>query len=217
VTASPASQTASRAFVRELLGRRDYAIISELIRPHSRVLDLGCGEGELLAWLMANKSVDARGVELSGERARKAIANGVSVLHGDLLDALAAYPDAAFDYVILSQTLQETREPLLVLREMLRCGCEAIVAFPNFGHWRVRLSHLLTGRAPRTKLFPYDWYNSPNIHFLTVTDFRMLALQERWTIERQICLSGTRRVPVWRNVLAETAVFQIRGAKGCGG
>lgn len=217
MTASPPSQTPAQAFVRELLGRRDYAIISELIRPNSRVLDLGCGEGELLAWLKANKGVDARGVELSGERVRKAIANGVSVFHGDLLDALAGYPDGAFDFVILSQTLQETREPLKVLREMLRCGCEAIVAFPNFGHWRVRLSHLLTGRAPRTKLFPYEWYDSPNIHFMTVTDFRVLAEQERWTIERQICLAGQRRLPIWRNVLAETAVFQIKSGKGCGG
>ena len=215
---SPASPGAPElAFVRELLGRSDYAIISELIRPNSRVLDLGCGDGELLAWLVANKGVQARGVELDGARARKAIADGVSVFQGDLLDALAGYPDGAFDYVILSQTLQETREPLQVLREMLRCGCEAIVAFPNFGHWRVRLSHLVTGRAPRTKLFPYEWYDSPNIHFLTVNDFCTLANQQHWTIERKICLAGQRRIPVLPNLLAETAVFQIRSAKGCGG
>jgi methionine biosynthesis protein MetW len=204
-------------FVLDVLGRSDYAIIGELIPPNSRVLDLGCGEGDLLAWLAANKGVQARGVEISGPKVRKAIASGVSVFHGDLLDALAGYPDGAFDYVILSQTLQETREPLLVLREMLRCGCQAIVAFPNFGHWRVRLAHLFTGRAPRTKLFPYEWYDSPNIHFLTVTDFQMLAAQEGWTIERQIFIAGQHRVLMLPNLLAETAVFLIRRGEGCKG
>ncbi|MGD0616564.1 MAG: methionine biosynthesis protein MetW [Bryobacteraceae bacterium] len=197
-------------FVLDVLGRSDYAIIGELIPPNSAVLDLGCGEGELLAWLAANKRVKARGVELSGPKVRKAIASGVSVFHGDLLDALAGYPDFAFDYVILSQTLQETAEPLKVLRDMLRCGRKAIVAFPNFGHWRVRVAHLFTGRAPRTKLFPYDWYDSPNIHFLTVTDFQTLAAQEGWTIEREIFIAGKRRVSLLPNLLAETAVFLIR-------
>jgi len=108
----------------------------------------------------------------------------------------------------------ETSEPLQVLRDMLRCGRQAIVAFPNFGHWSVRLAHLFTGRAPRTKLFPYDWYDSPNIHFLTVTDFQALAAQEGWTIERQIFIAGQRRVPVLPNLLAETAVFLIRRGEG---
>ena len=207
MAAPPAPRT--EAFVADVLGRSDYAIIGELIQPGSRVLDLGCGEGELLAWLAANKDVQARGIELDGTRVRKAIARGVSVFHGDLLEALADYSDGAFDYVILSQTLQETREPLRVLREMLRCGCRAVVAFPNFGHWRVRLAHLFTGRAPRTKLFPHEWYDSPNIHFLTVTDFQMLAAQEGWSVERQIFLSGQHRVLLLPNLLAETAVFLI--------
>jgi methionine biosynthesis protein MetW len=204
------TQPRTEPFVLDVLGRSDYAIIGELIPPNSAVLDLGCGEGELLAWLAANKRVKARGVELSGPKVRKAIASGVSVFHGDLLDALAGYPDFAFDYVILSQTLQETAEPLKVLRDMLRCGRKAIVAFPNFGHWRVRVAHLFTGRAPRTKLFPYDWYDSPNIHFLTVTDFQTLAAQEGWTIEREIFIAGKRRVSLLPNLLAETAVFLIR-------
>ena len=162
----------AQTFVRELLGRSDYAIISEIIEPNTRVLDLGCGEGELLAWLAENKRVDARGVEISGPKVQQAISRGVSVFHSDIEEALADLPDQAFDYVILSQTLQETRAPLKVLREMLRVGRRAIVAFPNFGHWRVRLAHLFTGRAPKTKLFPHDWYDSPNIHFLTVARFR---------------------------------------------
>src|SRR5947207_7596033 len=152
MTTAPENQP---AFVRELLGRSDYAIIGEIVEPKSRVLDLGCGEGELLEWLAANKDVDARGMEKSAAKVMRAIARGVSVFQGDINEGLADYPDQAFDYVILSQTLQETRHPREVIREMLRVGRRAIVAFPNFGHWRVRLSMLFSGGAPRTALFPY--------------------------------------------------------------
>lgn len=197
-------------FVRELLGRSDYAIIGELIEPNTKVLDLGCGTGELLAWLVESKRVDARGIEIAGERVQRAIARGVSVFHGDIEEALADLPKEVFDYVILSQTLQETREPLKILKEMLRVGHRAIIAFPNFGHWRVRLAHLFTGRAPRTKLFPYDWYDSPNIHFLTVQDFESLAAAQGWKVERRIFLSGQRKVTALPNLLAEVAVFLVR-------
>jgi methionine biosynthesis protein MetW len=198
-----------RPFVGSLLGRSDYAIISELIAPETRVLDLGCGEGELLAWLAENKNVEARGVELVGVKVQRAIARGVSVYQGDIDQGLADYPDRVFDYVILSQTLQETRSPLRVLREMLRVGKRAIVAFPNFGHWSVRLAHLWSGRAPKTRLFPYDWYDSPNIHFLTIDDFELLAQRENWNVERRIFLAGNRTVRVFPNLLAEVAVFMF--------
>jgi methionine biosynthesis protein MetW len=197
-------------FVGELLGRSDYAIIGELIEPNTRVLDLGCGEGELLEWLATKKHVDARGVELSGPKAQQAIARGVSVFHSDLEEALSDLPDQAFDYVILSQTLQETRAPLKVLEDMLRVGRRAVVAFPNFGHWRVRLAHLMTGRAPKTKLFPHDWYDSPNIHFLTVDDFEDMAATQKWTVERRIFLQGPRTVNLLPNLMAEVAVFLVR-------
>jgi methionine biosynthesis protein MetW len=193
----------------ELSGRSDFAVISEIVAPKSRVLDLGCGEGELLAWLAKNKSVDARGVELSGAKVQRAIARGVSVFQCDIDQALADYPDQAFDYVILSQTLQETRWPRQVLREMLRVGQRAIVAFPNFGHWSVRLSMLWSGRAPRTKLFPYEWYESPNIHFLTVHDFEELARAEGLMVERRSFLSGRRIVTLFPNLLTEVAVYCV--------
>ena len=138
---------------------------------------------------------------------RKAIARGVSVYQGDLESALEDYPDGAFDYVILSQTLQQTQHPLKVLRGMLRIGRRAIVAFPNFAHWRVRMSHLSSGRSPRTDLFPYEWYDSPNIHFLTVLDFELLAQKEGWKIERRVFLSGHHRVTMFPNLAAEVAVF----------
>jgi methionine biosynthesis protein MetW len=197
------------AFVSELLGRSDFAIIGEIVAPKSRVLDLGCGEGELLEWLAKNKGVDARGVELSGSKVQRAIARGVSVFQCDIDQALADYPDQAFDYVILSQTLQETLRPRQVLREMLRVGRRVIVAFPNFGHWTVRLSMLWSGRAPRTKLFPYEWYESPNIHFLTVQDFENLARMEGLIVERRYFLSGNRTVSVLPNLLTEVAVFCV--------
>lgn len=213
VQSGPAAVNDNEPFVRKLLGRSDYAIISEIVTPRSRVLDLGCGDGELLAWLAQHKQIDARGVELSGEKVQRAISRGVSVYQGDLEEALADLPGAAFDYVILSQTLQETRAPLNVLREMLRVGERAIVAFPNFGHWTVRLSHLWTGRAPKTHLFPHEWYDSPNIHFLTVHDFEMLATVERWSIERRMFLQGQRKVKVLPNLFAEVAVYLIHNGR----
>lgn len=199
-----------RAFVREVLGRSDYAIIGEIIEPGTKVLDLGCGEGELLEWLVANKNVDARGVEISPSKVQRAIARGVSVYQGDINEGLIDYPDHTFDYVILSQTLQQTQKPLKVLTDMLRVGRRIIVAFPNFGHWRVRLAHLVTGRAPKTGLFPYDWYNSPNIHFCTVQDFEELAQKQNWTVEKRYFLAGHRRVTLVPNLTAEVAVFLVR-------
>jgi methionine biosynthesis protein MetW len=198
-----------RAFVSEVLGRSDYAIIGEIVEPDTRVLDLGCGEGELLEWLAVNKRVEGRGVEISSAKVQRAITRGVSVYQGDIDEGLADYPSQAFDYVILSQTLQETRHPRAVLREMLRVGRRVIVAFPNFGHWRVRLSMLMSGRAPRTALFPYEWYASPNIHFLTVQDFEELAAIEGLAVERRYFLAGHRKVSTLPNLMAEVAVFLV--------
>jgi len=204
-----AEEVVRKPFVGELLGRGDFAIIGALVEPNSKVLDLGCGEGELLAWLAENKGVEARGVEISATKVRRAIARGVSAYQGDIDEVLADYSDHAFDYVILSQTLQETRWPLKVMRDMLRVGRRAIVAFPNFGHWSVRLSLLFTGRAPMTDLFPYEWYDSPNIHFLTVDDFDQLVRREGFTVERCYFLAGKRKVGLLPNLRAEVAVYLV--------
>lgn len=192
-----------------LAARPDFHVIGEIVEPGSRVLDLGCGEGEMLAWLHENKNVTARGVEISSAQVRRAIARGVSVFQGDIDEGLADYPDKAFDYVILSHTLQETRAPLKVLREMLRVGRRAIVSFPNFGHWIVRLNMVVHGRAPKTKVFPYNWYDSPNIHFLSINDFEALCREQHFPIERRYFLAGAHRVGVLPNLMAKSAVFLL--------
>jgi methionine biosynthesis protein MetW len=192
-----------------LAGRKDFTIIGEIIEPRSKVLDLGCGEGELLAWLAENKSVIGRGVEIEPARVRKAIARGLSAYQGDINEGLSDYPDAAFDYVILSQTLQETLDPRRILSEMMRVGRRAIVSFPNFAHWSMRLSMLRSGHAPKTRLFPYDWYDSPNIHFVTVKDFEALAVKQGFRIERRYFVAGTREVSFLPNLMAEVAVYLV--------
>ncbi len=192
-----------------IANRFDYALIAELVREGASVLDLGCGGGELLAWLRDHKGTKSQGIDIDPANIRKAIGAGVSAFQGDIEQSLSDYPDNTFDFVILSQTLQEMRYPLRVLREMLRVGKNAIVSFPNFGHWSTRFSHLVSGKAPRTKLFPYDWFESPNLHFLTVDDFVTLCRNQNWKIDREIFVSGDRKVNLFANLLAEVAVFSI--------
>lgn len=192
-----------------LLGREDFALISGMVPEGSRVLDVGCGEGELLHWLVENKNVKGRGIELESSKVHRAIARGLSVYQGDINQGLQAYPDQAFDVVILSQTLQETKDPLEVMREMMRIGSKVVVTFPNFAHWQVRLSLLFRGHAPRTKFLPYSWYNSPNIRVLSISDFEALVKDQGWRVERELFLAGRRHVRMFANLFAEVAICLV--------
>jgi methionine biosynthesis protein MetW len=187
-----------------------------MVVPGSRVLDVGCADGELLAFLEETRSVDGRGIELSQDGVNAAVGRGLAVIQGDADSDLSDYPDDAFDYVILSQTIQATRNPRIVLETMLRIGRRAIVSFPNFGHWRIRGQVLLKGRMPVTQNLPYQWYDTPNIHFCTIRDFVELARSVDAVIERAEALSLSGRpvqvqAPWWFwNLFGEQAVFLLR-------
>ena len=206
----PVLEAKDIGLVPNLLAREDYRIMSDLIEEHSSVLDLGCGEGDLLAWLEQRKSVQGRGVEIAPEKVRRCVELGLSVYQGDINKGLADYPDSCFDYVILSQTLQVVRKPLELLRELRRVGRRVIVAFPNFGHWSGRLSLLCKGRAPTTGHLPYDWYDSPNIRVLTLLDFEELLQREGMRAENAYFLRQGKRVKRWRNMRAESAVYRLK-------
>src|SRR3984957_16498290 len=154
--------------------RVDLLVVAGMVQPGSRVLDVGCGDGELLR-LLETRGVDGRGIELSREGVNECVAKGLAVVQGDADTDLVDYPDDAFDYVILSQTVQATRQPRVVIEHMLRIGRHAIVSFPNFGHWKIRLKLMCEGQMPRTDNLPDTWYDTPNIHFCTIKDFRELC------------------------------------------
>lgn len=190
--------------------RPDLAIIAREVSRGARVLDVGCGEGELMVALRDDKGVDARGMELNPESVANCMARGLSVIQGDANVDLASYPDAAFDYAILSQTLQTTMRPDLVVEQLLRIGKRAFVSFPNFAHWRVRLSLLWGGQMPVTRLLPIAWYETPNIHHVTIADFRALMIARGISVEQSWFLSGDRPTSAAAaNFRAEHAVFLL--------
>lgn len=191
--------------------RPDLALIAAHVAPGSRVLDVGCGDGALMAALRDDRGCDARGLEIDGGNVAAAMARGLSVAQGDADVDLAGYPDASFDYAILSQTLQTARAPHVVLDELLRIGRRAFVSFPNFAHWRVRLSLLLGGRMPVTRLLPEEWFDTPNIHHVTIDDFRAFVKERGLAVEGAWFLSGDRRrSAAAANFRAEHAVFLLR-------
>jgi methionine biosynthesis protein MetW len=200
----------------QAVGRVDLLLVADMVEPGARVLDVGCGDGALLDLLEHRRNVDGRGIELSREGVSNCVAKGLSVIQGDADTDLADYPDDAFDYVILSQTLQATRNPRRVLEHMLRIGRRAIVSFPNFGHWRIRAHVGLLGRMPVTDNLPFSWYDTPNIHFCTIRDFVALCRDLDAKMERAVALNATgRRVrvnfPWWVwNLFGEQAVFLLR-------
>ncbi|HTZ34629.1 MAG TPA: methionine biosynthesis protein MetW [Stellaceae bacterium] len=200
--------------------RRDLSVIAEMIEPGARVLDVGCGDGALLAYLTSDKGVDGRGMELSQSGVNACVTQGLSVIQGDADSDLDAYPTGAFDVVVLSQTLQATRQPRRVLETLMRIGRRAIVSFPNFGHWRVRMSLVLAGRMPVTPVLDHQWYDSPNIHLCTIRDFLALCAELGVRVEKSVALDRHGRPFALdprgslANLLAEQGLFVLtRGAR----
>jgi len=195
--------------------RVDHLLIAEMVQPGARALDIGCDTGDLLKLLETVSDVDGRGVELSQSGVNFCVAKGLSVVQGDADTDLENYPDQAFDYAILSQTLQATRRPKYVLEQLLRIGHYAIVSFPNFGHWRIRFKLLFNGRMPKTENLPEDWYDTPNIHFCTIKDFISLCEEVDAKIVKPVALNSYGRplrigLPLsCQNLFGEQAVFLL--------
>lgn len=194
--------------------RLDLELIAGLVKKNSTVLDLGCGEGELLHKLIHEKNVQGHGVEFSDKYIYTCVNKGVPVIHADLNEGLGDYPDNSFDYVILSRTLQVVKRPDIVLQEMLRVGKKCIISLPNFGYWKVRLQLLLKGKMPVTKTLPYEWYDTPNIHLSAIKDFRQFCFDKKIKIKNQIFLNneGSNKflVNLLPNFFANLAIFTIQ-------
>lgn len=195
--------------------RVDLLLIAEMVSPGARVLDVGCGDGTLLRLLSEKRGVDGRGIELSQAGVNSCVAQGLSVIQGDADTDLVHYPDLAFDFAILSQTLQATYSPRHVLEQLLRIGKRAVVSFPNFGHWRVRAQLLFGGQMPLTDNLPDRWYDTPNIHLCTIKDFRGLCKDVGARVERAVALNAYGRklgvsMPAFaQNLFGEQAVFLL--------
>ena len=197
--------------------RSDLQSIAALVPEGSKVLDIGCGDGELLAWLSAQKHVDGRGLELGQAGVNASIGRGISVVQGDADTDLVHYPAQAYDYVILSQTLQTMRDPKEVLSNLTRIGRHAIVSVPNFGYWKNRLYLLFKGRMPVTQTLAYEWYDTPNIHFCTLSDFVTLCERMNIAIEKSIYIdsfgnpSSFQKGGLLANIFGEQGIFMLKG------
>jgi methionine biosynthesis protein MetW len=202
--------------------RVDLHLIAEMIKPGTRVLDIGSGDGLLIDHLFRTKGCDARGLEIDMAEVTRSVIHGLPVMQGDADHDLVHYPDGAFDYVVLSRTLQAVERPLEVLRQMLRIGERAVVSFPNFGHWLVRWQLLAGGRMPMTATWDRAWFETPNIHPCTIGDFFDLCAREGYTVERWLAADDAGRRSPWRrhprlaNLFGEQALFLLRRAPRTG-
>ena len=192
----------------------NYSLITQIIEENSKVLDLGCGDGTLLKMLIDQKHIEGKGIEINQDSVINSIENGVCTIQGDIDEGLVQFSDKEYDYVVLNRTVQATEKPDFVIKEMLRVGKKVIVSFPNFGYWKVRLYLLLNGKMPVSKMLPFDWYNTPNIHLLTIRDFFEFAKKNNIKILKSIYLNHAqvRRGKLLRlmpNLLAEEAVFVL--------
>ncbi len=192
-------------------GRADFATIAAWLARGSRVLDLGCGDGSLLAYLQRERGVTGYGIEIDDAGVLASVKNGINVLQSDLESGLAGFDDASFDCVLLSQTLQAMRHTEDIVVEMLRVGREAIVTFPNFGHWTHRWQ-ILKGRMPVSTALPYQWYDTPNIHLCTVADFDAFLAERKCEVENRVVLAAGRPVSLLPNLLGELAIYRFRRA-----
>jgi len=191
--------------------RADFSTIAGWIAPGARVLDLGCGDGSLLSQLRESRGAAGYGIEIDDAGVLASIGNGVNVLQSDLESGLAGFDDQSFDSVILSQTLQAMRRIEAIVDEMLRVGREAIISFPNFGHWSHRLQ-VLAGRMPVSEKLPYQWYDTPNIHLCTIADFDAFCVQRRFRVIERVVLHDARRVSLLPNLMGSLAIYRFRSA-----
>lgn len=187
----------------------DHKAILEWIHQGSSVLDLGCGDGELLDLLVKERHVKAQGIEIDEQAIYQCVAKGLSVFHEDIDNGLSGYPDKSFDYIILNQSLQQVKKPDVVVNEALRVGREAIIGFPNFAHYSARLQIFFRGKAPITPSLPYEWHDTPNLHFLSISDFTAYCHQRNIKIEKESFIGRNRRVRIFPNLFALTGIFLI--------
>ena len=193
--------------------RPDHRIIFDMIEPGSRVLDLGCGGGDLTSLLMRDKNVWVQGIELDEQAIYECVKKGLPVCQSDIESGLAEFPDGSFDYVILNQSLQEVRKALFLVREALRVGTRVIIGFPNFAYISARISLFFGGKAPMTPSLPYRWYDTPNVRFLSISDFRRFCRDNGFTVEKACFLNGEKTISFWPNLRALGAIFMLSKGK----